>query len=117
MTNVQIEEKDILNNINSINNLYTIIINNKYDEEFIKKIIDHLDLKVLVRRNHLTDNFLNEYIYPYCDDHELLETDVDIAVTNSRQYLKSLKYDKDRVEKIKKLNKIDKSLIDLYTMP
>jgi hypothetical protein len=108
-------EEYILNNIRKID-LNDIIKHNIYDEEFIETIINHLDLKTLVRNNCLSDDFLETHIYPYMDDHEVSESNILNWVATQRKNLSSYKSlsKEEKEEKIKFLNKIDKSLIDLF---
>ena len=108
-------EEYILNNVFNIN-LNDIIKHNIYTEKFIEMIINHLDLKTLVRNNCLSDNFLEIHIYPYMDNHEVSQSNILEWVENQRKNLSSYKnLSKDeKEEKIKFLNKIDKSLIDLF---
>ena len=108
-------ENYILNNIGNISNLCYIVVDNIYGEEFIEKIIDHLDLKTLISNNFLSDNFLENYIYPHCDNHELMYSNVQTIVKNKNCYLKELsKLPLDeKMKKIKELNKIDQTLINL----
>jgi hypothetical protein len=120
--NIIYTEEYILNELNNKhsnleNNLGPIIIKNIYKEEFIEKIIYHLDLKKLVKNNILSDFFLNKYVYPECDDHELLESNITNIVNTTREILKDIRYMPDRDNKIKNLNNIEKKLIKDYATP
>lgn len=107
-------ENYILNNLDNINNLCYVVINNRYDENFMEKVIDHLDTQELVRRNYLSDIFLEKYVYPYMDDREAPSINIYNYVNKQREKLinmKKLNQDERNIE-LKKLNKIHQSLID-----
>jgi hypothetical protein len=113
-SNVEYTETYILENIETINNLSQIIINNKYTEEFMEEILEHLDLKNLVKNNFLSDDFLEGNIYPFMDDHEVPCLNILNWVEEQRKILESIKKlnINEKKEIIKKFNKIDQSLID-----
>lgn len=83
MNNILSEEYILANK--DILNLNVIIIKNKYTEEFMEKIINYLDLKDLVRNNNLSNEFLEEHIYPYCDDHELMYSEILCYIKNYKR--------------------------------
>lgn len=111
---IEYTEKYILENIENISNLSKIIVSNKYTEEFMEEILEYLDLKLLVRNNFLSDAFLEGNIYPFMDDHEVPRIDILNFVEQQKKSLVSIKNLElnEKKEALKKLNKIDQTLID-----
>ena len=75
--------KYLLDNIKNIN-LNEILVDNIYTEDEMKIFVGLVDLKTLVRNNMLSDDFLDEYIYPYTDDNDLLAYEIDYIVRAKR---------------------------------